>query len=94
MDIFEEIAARRWKETETNISKITEVVFAHPGNEGWLVASIYAYNCFPDHTAYSVTIWKSSGNKNGFAVIQIKGMLVTHNKDTDKYELVNIVKIL
>jgi hypothetical protein len=94
MDMFEEIAARRWQETETDVSKITDVIFANNNNEGWAVASIYSYNCFAGYGAYSVTLWKSSGTKNGFAIVQIKGMLVRHNTETDQYELVNIVKIL
>lgn len=94
MDMFEEVAARRWQETETSIvTKITEAIFAHPGNEGWSIASIYSY-IYPGYTAYPVTIWKNSGTKNGYAVVQIKGMLVTRNNDTGNYELVNIVKIL
>ncbi len=95
MDIseFEKVAAARWQETASPVAKITELVLSIPENKGWEVASIYAYHCFTGYNAYSVVLWKNCGIKNGLAIIQLKGSLVTFNEDTNTYHVEKVMKI-
>jgi hypothetical protein len=97
MDILrqiEEVAAKAWAATSKKTERITQTVLETPGIEGWAIASIYEYHCFPEHDAYAVIIWRNNGIRDGLTVMQIRGMLVQYHKDTDTYAVESIMRIL
>jgi hypothetical protein len=87
-DILEEIisvAQKRWGETETNIEVISRVALAQMTGTGWQVASIHALRCLETQLAYYVTLWRVAAYNGTHAVVQLHGMMVQYDAESDSY---------